>query len=78
MPNLHIPSNVFDKARLSIVLSLFLFLSGVVILPQTTSAAGVWRFTGSMNTSHEGDTGTLLKDGRVLVLGNLLYGNADI
>jgi N-acetylneuraminic acid mutarotase len=78
MPYVKIPSDVSGKIRVPIVLSLFLFLAAVLILPQTTAAAGVWRFTGSMNTARSGDTGTLLKDGRVLVMGNSIYGNAEI
>jgi large repetitive protein len=78
MPNLHIPSNVFGKARLAIVLWLFLFLSAVLILPQTTSAAGAWKFTGSMNTTRAYHTATLLADGRVLVAGGVGLNSAEI
>jgi N-acetylneuraminic acid mutarotase len=65
------PPNVFGKVRFSIVLSLSLFLSYVLILPQTTSAADAWSSTGSLSSIRLNFTATLLQDGKVLAAGGI-------
>ena len=37
--------------------------------PVAAQSSGTWTKTGSMTTPHEGQTATLLQNGRVLVLG---------